>query len=210
MGKLKFLAVLIVTFILAGCFYHDKNTDLDYMLHTEYEIFDISKNPNVDLTKFLGFCMMPLDKEDDERGKTCVNLLTHYLKEKGYIEVQREELVAEPKLVPNTALVGIGYNESYMYGTIQLEINAYEINKKGGGDMVWSWKAKFDGYPVCQRTIEPALKDLFNLEPVNYDKHEPIYKKPEASTNDVEKFMVNLARARKKLKEQVVDTTGDK
>ena len=89
MDKLKFLAILIVTLALTSCFYHDKNTDLDYMLHTEYEVFDISKDPNVDLSKFLGFCMMPLDKKEDERGKTCVNLLTHYLKDKGYVEVQR-------------------------------------------------------------------------------------------------------------------------
>ncbi|RLD12002.1 MAG: hypothetical protein DRI44_02150, partial [Chlamydiae bacterium] len=144
MDKLKFLAVVIVMLSLTGCFYHDKSTDLDYMLHTEYEVFDITKDPNIDFKKFVGFCMMPLDKENDKRGSICKKLLTHRLKEKGFIEVQREELVAEPKLVPNTALVGIGYNESYMYGTIQLEVDVYKINKKGSGDMVWSWKAKFD------------------------------------------------------------------
>jgi len=202
MDKLKLLVSLSVLFILSGCFYHDKTTNMDYILHTEYEIFDITKDENVDFTKFVGYCMMPLEKEDDVRGLTCVKLLRHRLKEKGFVEVQREELVAEPKLVPNTVLIGIGYNESYMYGTIQLEINVYEINEKGGPDMIWSWKAKFDGYPVCQQTIEPVLDDLFNLEPVNYDETEPLYKKIRAPEAEIEKYMVNLAKARRKIKNE--------
>ncbi len=202
MDKIKFFALLLITFLFSGCFYHDKTTDLDYMLHTEYEIFDISKDPNVDFSKFVGFCMMPLDKFDDEKGKTCVNLLRYYLKEKGYVEVKREEIVAEPALIPNTALVGIGYNESFMYGTIQLQIDVHKINEKGGGDVIWTWKAKFDGYPVCQKTIEPALKDLFNLEPINYDKKEKLYKKIKAPKEEIETYMINLAKARRKLKEE--------
>ena len=210
MDKLKFLAVTVVAFFLTSCFYHDKTTDTDYILHTEYEVFDITKDPNVDFTKFVGFCMMPLEKEEDERGKTCISLLSHRLKEKGFVEVQREELVAESGLLPSTVLVGIGYNESYMYGTIQLEINVYKINKKGGGDMIWSWKAKFDGYPVCQQTVDPALDDLFHLEPVDYGKTEPLYKKIKASTNDIERFMINLAKARREIKKEGVDKGSKK
>ena len=200
MDKIKLSILLVITFLMSGCFYHDKETDLDYMLHTEYEIFDISKDPNTDFTKFVGFCMMPLEKQDDERGRTCQNLLRHYLKEAGYIEVKREEIVAEPKLIPHTALVGIGYNESYMYGTIQLEIDVYQINEKGGGDLVWSWKAKYDGYPVCQKTVEPALEDLFTLEPVNYDKKEKLYRKIKAPKQEIENYLVNLSQARRKLR----------
>jgi len=216
MDKLKLLvsgrtlAVAVVAFALASCFYHDKHTDTDYILHTEYEVFDITKDPNVDFEKFVGFCMMPLENEEDERGKTCISLLSHRLKEKGFVEVKREELVAESGLVPTTILVGIGYNESYLYGTIQLEINAYKINKKGSGDMIWSWKAKFDGYPVCQQTIDPAFDDLFQLEPVDYGKTEPLYKKIKASTNDIERFMINLAKARRSIKAKGVDKGSEK
>jgi len=201
MDKIKFILLLIIAFTVSGCFYHDKSTDLDYMLHTDYEIFDISKNPNINFSNYVGFCMMPLSKPDDVRGQTCVNLLRHYLKKAGYVEVQREELIAEPALVPHSVLVGIGYDESYLYGTIQLEADVYKINEKGGGDLIWSWKAKFDGYPVCQKTIEPALEDLFELEPVNYDKKEKLYKKIKAPKYLIEEYMINLSKARRKLRE---------
>jgi len=207
MDKLKLLvscrtlAVTVAAFALTSCFYHDKHTDTDYILHTEYEVFDIYKDPNTDFTKVIGFCMIPLEKDDDERGKVCKNLLIHRLKDKGFVEVQRQELVAESKLLPNTVLVGIGYNESYMYGTIQLEVNVYKISEEGGiGNLIWSWKAKFDGYPICQNTIDPAFEDLFNLEPVDYGKKDPLYKKIKAPESEIEKFMINLAKARRKIK----------
>ena len=189
--------------ILTGCMYTHKPTDLTYFLHTEYDVFAFDEHPTITPSNFIAFCTMPMEKSDDDRGRLLTQLVEFSLTEHGYYKVSKDELVIEPRLIPRTFLVGLGYTESFTYDSLQIQLDLFQIDPESQqNNLFWSWKAKFDGYPICRDTVEPALKDVFTLEPIDWNRTEPIFPPMSASTNAVKEFMGFVASARRKLLEK--------
>jgi hypothetical protein len=190
--------------ILTSCIHQHQTTGLTYFLHTEYDVFNFEEHPTINPSNFIAFCTLPMEKEDDERGILLVRLIEHYLQEHGYYKITKDELLANQALLPYTFLLGVGYTESFSYGTVQIELNLYKINEHTKeNDQFWSWKAKYDGYPISRDTIEPALKDIFVLEPIDYKRTETIFPYMSAKTNTVRGFLGDLGAARLRIIDRI-------
>ncbi len=194
---------IVAAAALTGCIHVHERTGLSYLLHTDYETFHFNEHPDIIVSRFTGYCVLPMEDPDDRRAQVAIDLLRHYLSAHGYVPVTKYELVAEPKLIPKTYMVGFGYHESYAYGTIQVQVNLYIFDREEGKNkMFWSWKGKFDGHPLEQRTLEPVLRDLFLTEPLDWGEHRPIFPRMNAPDAEVEEFMISLAEARRVLKDE--------
>lgn len=186
---------------LSGCVHVEPTTGYTYLLHTDYELFHTSDDPARPVSNYIGYCMLPVEDPRDQRSHILRELVELYLQSNGYIKVTREELVAEPRLIPKTFLVGVGYVESFTYESIQLQLNLYYVDEERRVHVpFYSWKAKFDGYPVTRRTVEPALRDLFVKEPMDWFTHGPIFPRRGAPAAEVERFYEHLAAARLKVR----------
>ena len=198
------LGLVIGIGLLAGCYHQHQSTGLSYFLHTEYDVFNFEEHPTVNPSNFIAFCTLPMDKEDDERSVQLIRLIEHYLQEGGYRKITKDELLANEKLLPYTFLFVVGYTESFTYNSIQIEFNLYQINAQTkANQQFWSWKAKYDGYPISRDTVEPALKDIFILEPIDFKRTETIFPPMSATTNSVRGFLGDLGAARLRIIDRI-------
>lgn len=183
--------------LLAACVHVEPATGYTYFLHTDYELFHTSDDPARPVSNFIGYCMLPMEDPNDARAVIVRELAELYLRSNGYIRVTREELLAEPRLIPHTFLVGVGYVESFAHESIQLQMNLYYVDQEKRAHVpFWSWKAKFGGYPVTRRTVEPAFRDLFVREPMDWFKSGTIFPRRGAPPSEVTWFYEYLAAAR--------------
>jgi hypothetical protein len=198
------LCIVTAAGILTSCVHQHQSTGLTYFLHTEYDVFNFEEHPSISPSNFIAFCTLPMEKQEDERGELLIRLIEHYLQQHGYLKISKDELLANEDLIPQTFLVGVGYTESFTYDTIQIEFNLYQINlQTKENEQFWSWKTKFDGYPISRDTVEPALKDIFVLEPIDYKRTETIFPRMSANTNSVRSFMEEIASARLNIIERI-------
>lgn len=205
----RFIACLAVPALLAaaGCIHTQPSTGLSYLLHDEYEVFHFDESPVITPSNFVGFCMLPMEKVEDERAMGGIELLEYALDKHGYTKVTQEELLAEPRLIPRTFMVGLGYNQSFAYETVEAQINLYVFDQRARQNkLFWSWKGKLDGYPFDRDTFMPMLNDLFVLEPIDWFRHETIFPRCGATSNQIESFMIDLAAARLKIIQQRNET----
>ena len=209
---MKRMAICIaVMCLLSACVYHHARTDRQYFLHTDYQMYGVDmEHPEKSPDDYIGFCVLPLKKPNDPRGQTAVKLVAYYLKEHGYVPVTQEELIANQDLLDRTFMLGVGYHESFAYETLQLQISLYTLDRETRkNEKFWSWKAKFDGYPLDRRRIEPALQDLFVELPMWEEEKGPLFPKMALSTNAVERFMIDVAAARMAVENERVLRGGD-
>ncbi|MCX7846623.1 MAG: hypothetical protein N2595_01105, partial [bacterium] len=195
-------AAVICAVVVTGCVHVEPSTGRTYFLHTDYALFQTSDDPARPVSNYIGYCMLPMEDPRDERAQIVRALVEEYLGSNGYIRVTREELIAEPRLIPHTFLVGVGYVESFTYEEIQLQLNLYYVDEaKRRHVPFWSWKARYGGYPVSRRTVEPALRDLFVREPLDWREHGSIFPRRGAPVSAVGWFYEYLAAARLKVRE---------
>ena len=188
---------------LLGCYYQHPRTQAMYQLHTEYDVFQIDDSPADPVTNYLGFCMMPMEDAEDPRASVLEELTKFYLQSNGYVQVEREQLVADPRLVPDTFLVGLSYVQSFAYGTIQLQMNLYKINPETRqNEQIYAWKAKFDEFPIVQHNVEPAYQDLFCKEPISWPDVGPMFPYRTRPTNEVARFTERAEAARLRVESQ--------
>jgi len=184
---------------LAGCVHVNPVTGLTYFLHTDYSVFYIDESPTRPVSNYLGFCLLPMQEAQDDRAVLIHDLLGIYLTSNGYIRVTQPELKAEPKLLDHTFLVGAGYVQSFAYETTQLQVNLYYYDQTTKKNRIfWTWKAKYDAYPVMRKTIEPAFRDVFCKEPIDWGRHEAMFPRRGATELDIDAFYEDLAAARLK------------
>ena len=205
MNKSKILLLVCVlgsSLFITSCFYTHQTTGGTYFLHTDYEKFVVEDRPDNPVSNYVGYCFLPVEKQNDESTKTSIQLLEYFLTEHGYIKILKEEMLAHPPLITKTFMVGLGHHSSFSYDTVQVQLNLYYLDtEKKKNQMFWSWKAKFDGYPISRTVLEPALKDIFFKEPFGKSK-QALFPRMSAKSNTFERFAANLARARVKLKKK--------
>ncbi len=205
MNKSKILLlgfVLVSCLLITSCFYTHQTTGDTYFLHTDYETFVVEDRPDIPVSNYIGYCFLPVEKLEDESTINIIELFDYFLTKHGYIKISKEEMLAQPPLIQKTYMVGFGHHSSFSYDTVQMQINLYYLDvKKKKNQIFWSWKAKFDGYPLTRTLVEPAFKDIFFKEPFGKSK-QPLLPKMSAQSNTFEKFIVDLARARMKLQEE--------
>ncbi len=195
LSALALCAALVA--LLPACVHVEPATGYSYFLHTDYELFHTSDDPARPVSNFVGYCMLPMEDPKDTRATIVRELTELYLRSNAYVRVTRDELLAEPRLIPHTFLVGVGYVESFAYETIQLQLNLYYVDQEQRTHVpFWSWKAKYDGYPLARRTVEPALRDLFVRQPMDWNKTAPIFPRRSAPPSEVTWFYEYLAAAR--------------
>jgi len=206
MNKSKILLfgfVIGASLLITSCFYTHQTTGDSYFLHTDYETFVVEDRADRPVSNYVGFCFLPVEKLDDESTATSIELLEYFLIKHGYIKIIKKEMLAHPPLIQKTFMVGFGHHSSFSYDTVQVQINLYYLDiKKKKNQMFWSWKAKFDGYPISRADLEPALNDIFFKKPFLSKSKQPLLPKMSAQSNTFEKFVVDLARARMKLQEK--------
>ncbi|MCX7003902.1 MAG: hypothetical protein NTV22_11590 [bacterium] len=191
-------AVLLL--LLAACMHVNQATQLTYFLHTDYEAFDVQEEPGLSVSNYVAYCMMPMDKTDDASAKMLQKIAEMYLTSNGYYKLTQPELMAEPKLIPLTFLVGLSYVQSFAYETLQLQMNLYYVDPATRKNVqFWSWKAKYDGYPVSRTTIEPAFRDLFIKQPMDWGEQATMFPPMGAPLQQREQFYEWLANARVRL-----------
>ncbi len=205
MNKSKLLLfgfVLASCMFITSCFYTHQTTGDTYFLHTDYEKFIVEDRADSPVSNYIGYCFLPVEKLDDESTATSLELLEYYFTKHGYVKIIKEELLAYPPLIPKTFMVGFGHHSSFSYDTVQVQLNLYYLDvKKKKNQMFWSWKAKFDGYPLSRTVLDPALYDVFYKEPFGKSK-QSLLPKMSAQSNVFEKFIVDLARARMKIQDE--------
>ena len=205
MNKSKILLlgfVLILCLFITSCFYTHQTTGDTYFLHTDYETFLVEDRPDIPVSNYIGYCFLPVEKQKDESTINIIELFDYFLTKHGYIRTLKKELLAQPSLIPKTFMVGINHHSSFSHDTLQVQINLHYLNvKKKKNQMFWSWKAKFDGYPITRTVLEPALNDIFFKEPFGKSK-QPLLPKMSAQSNTFEKFVVDIARARMKIQDE--------
>ena len=205
MNKSKILLlgfVLVSCLFITSCFYTHQTTGDTYFLHTDYETFLVEDRPDIPVSNYIGYCFLPVEKQKDESTINIIELFDYFLTKHGYIRTLKKELLAQPSLIPKTFMVGINHHSSFSHDTLQVQINLHYLNvKKKKNQMFWSWKAKFDGYPITRTVLEPALNDIFFKEPFGKSK-QPLLPKMSAQSNTFEKFVVDIARARMKIQDE--------
>ena len=193
----RIILAALLLLCCAGCIYQHPSTGLTYILHDEYETFNFDESPLISPSNFVGYCWLPMDERDDERAQSAIDVITQQLQEHGYVRVAQDELLAEPRLIPKTFMVGLGYQQSFAYNTIQLELSLYQLDmKERKNKLFWVWHAKCDGFPICRNTVEPAAKDIFKNEPLDWGRKDPLFPRMGASSNQLEQFMIDLNQAR--------------
>ncbi len=194
--------VLVTCMLVTSCFYTHQTTGDTYVLHTDYEAFLVEDRPDNPVSNYIGYCFLPVNDPEDENVKDSLEILTYFLSNHGYKQIIKEEMLANPDIIPKTFMLGFGHHSSFSHDTIQVQINLYYLDvEKKKNQMFWSWQAKFDGYPLCRSTLEPALNDIFFKEPLGKSK-QPLLPKMSAQSNTYEKFMIDLAKARMKLQKK--------
>jgi hypothetical protein len=191
---------MLVLSLTSACVHVQKSTDLSYLLHTDYAAFEVNEDPMISVSNFIGYCLLPMDKPEDSRGALLQDLAAKYLSSNGFRRVQWAELRANKRLAPKTFLVGLSYVESFAYETLQLQMNLYFVNTNTHVQTAfWSWKAKYDAYPLNREKVEPAFRDLFLRKPMEIGEDLTLFPRMDALPQDMNAFYLELATARERV-----------
>lgn len=183
--------------LVAGCAYHHPSTGYDYLLNNRYGVFQVSDKPAWSLSNFVGFTMLPLQDEEDLRGRAAADVFADHLRSAGYVPVTTAEFLHSSYVAAHTFLVGISYAEEFFKGKVKVRVDLHAVAPETQADVVfWSWEVLLDKYPLERATFEGAVKDLFTAQPLQLGSTEPIFPPMRATSNVVQQFHRELSLAR--------------
>jgi len=197
MKSLRLCVCALIVLVIGACSHPQAKTDFGYMVNNRYAAIHRSDKPEHGLSNFIGYCVLPLQKPDDPRGKAVQTVFARYLTQAGYIPVETAAFMHNAHVQEKTFLVGISYTESFDAGAAAVTVDLHAIEPATKADnTIWSWSVTLNSYPLDDAAFDPAVHDLFTPQPLQLNSLEPIFPAMTATPEEIAQFQTELARAR--------------
>ncbi len=189
--------------LLAGCIYTHGPTGKTYIISADPATVEFASPPDVNFSNYVGYCLALPAMQDDVGLQEAMQLLDEQFQRSQYVAVKQAELLAERGLLSNTFVVHFSYSQYFEEGRIEMRLALHELSPAAANDrMIWSWRAQIKDYPISRSNIAPALRDVFDEQPLDWGTRETILPRMAAPSNTVAAFMTALEHARAKVRLQ--------